>query len=355
MTSAVQLEDIARSFGTINAVKNVNLGVEEGEFFTFLGPSGSGKSTVLRMIAGLEHPDRGRIVIAGRDVTTIPPWKRDIGMVFQQYALFPHMDVAQNIGYGMKMRGAPRDEIDRTVDRLVELVGLAGYRKRRVSRLSGGEQQRVALARGLAARPAVLLLDEPLGALDEKVRREMQRELKRIHIETGTTFVYVTHDQEEALTMSDRIAVFQSGSVAQCDRPEAIFQRPRNRFVASFFRGFNVLEARVTKVTAGAVSVELGGEDFDVPRDDRVVHESGSSTALGIRGERMIIGPGAVNHPVVLDGALVDVVYKGTNIDHVVELRDGQTVTVTSVRREVTELGPTLVGCNPEDVVLLED
>ncbi len=355
MTAALRLDGVGRMFGDIHAVKEVSLAVDSGEFFTFLGPSGSGKSTVLRMIAGLENPDVGMIAIDGKDVTAVPPWSRDIGMVFQQYALFPHMSVADNVGYGMKMRGARAAEISRTVDDLLELAGLSGYQKRSVARLSGGEQQRVALARGLAHHPAVLLLDEPLGALDERVRRDMQRELKRIQRETRTTFIYVTHDQEEALTMSDRIAVFDAGTIAQCDVPDKIFERPRTRFVASFFRGFNVLEGKVVDASHDMLEVSAGGHRIGVPLRGAGAPAGGSSVSIGVRAEKLHIGGAASGGQVSLDGLLRDVVYKGTVIDHVVELPDEQTVVVTSVRREVAEdARNVIVSCSANDLMLLE-
>lgn len=355
MTAALRLDGVGRMFGNIHAVKDVSLEVASGEFFTFLGPSGSGKSTVLRMIAGLEKPDVGTIAIDGKDVTPVPPWGRDIGMVFQQYALFPHMNVADNVGYGMKMRGAPTAEIDRTVDGLLELAGLSGFQKRSVARLSGGEQQRVALARSLAHHPAVLLLDEPLGALDERVRREMQRELKRIQRETRTTFIYVTHDQEEALTMSDRIAVFHAGTIVQCDVPDKIFERPRTRFVASFFRGFNVLEGKVLKTSEDVLEVRTGGHRIYVPLRGVGAPPDGSSVSIGVRSEKLYIGAAASGRAVSLDGLLRDVVYKGTVIDHIVELSDGQSVAVTSVRREVADDARNVtVSCATDDLVLLD-
>ena len=233
----LELRHVCKRFGRAVPADDVSLAIEPGEFFTFLGPSGSGKSTLLRIIAGLEHADAGLVLLRGRDVGGVPPWRRHLGMVFQQYANFPHMNVAQNVAYGLRRRGLDPAKVKTRVAELLDLVGLAGFEERRVTQLSGGEQQRVAIARALAPRPELLLLDEPLAALDEKIRREMQGELTKIQEATGTTFVYVTHDQEEALTMSDRIAVLNRGRCVQVGAPERIFRFPRTRFVAGFFRG----------------------------------------------------------------------------------------------------------------------
>ena len=232
----LELRDIEKRFGTTIAADRLVLKVRRGEFFTFLGPSGSGKSTVLRMIAGLEQPDAGDVLIDGRNVSGIAPWKRDLGMMFQQYAVFPHMTVRENVAYGLRVRHRSAADVAHRVDEMLALVGLTGKAQSNVTVLSGGEQQRVALARALAPEPRMLLLDEPLSALDEKIRRAMQIELKHIHQRIGTTFLYVTHDQEEALTMSDRIAVLDRGRCVQCDAPERVHHKPRTRFVAEFFR-----------------------------------------------------------------------------------------------------------------------
>ena len=256
----LELDRISKRFGGTVAADALSLAVQKGEFFTFLGPSGSGKSTVLRMIAGLEEPDGGTIRIDGQDVAAVSPWHRNLGMMFQNYAVFPHMTVRMNVGYGLKARRLPPSEVKKRVDAMLELVGLASLGDKNVTLLSGGEQQRVALARALAPEPRMLLLDEPLSALDEKIRRAMQAELKHVHRRTGTTFLYVTHDQEEALTLSDRIAVINRGRCVQCDAPERLYKRPRRRFVAEFFRGCNVLEAEL----AGQGD---GGGDLPTGRD----------------------------------------------------------------------------------------
>ena len=255
----LELDRVTKRFGATVAADALSLTVQKGEFFTFLGPSGSGKSTILRMVAGLEEPDGGTIRIDGQDVAAVSPWHRNLGMMFQNYAVFPHMNVRMNVGYGLKARRLPSSEIKKRVDAMLELVGLASLGDKNVTLLSGGEQQRVALARALAPEPRMLLLDEPLSALDEKIRRAMQAELKHVHRRTGTTFLYVTHDQEEALTLSDRIAVINRGRCVQCDAPERLYKRPRRRFVAEFFRGCNVLEAELAGQGDGAATYRLAG------------------------------------------------------------------------------------------------
>ncbi len=238
---ALRIRGVRKSYGQVVAVAGVDLVVDEGEFFTLLGPSGSGKTTLLRLIAGFERPDVGRIELGGRDVTNLPPYARDTNTVFQDYALFPHMSVAQNIGYGLRIKGAPRQVRERRVQRALEMVRLSGLGHRRPNQLSGGQRQRVALARAVINEPEVLLLDEPLGALDLKLRQEMQIELKQIQKEVGITFVYVTHDQEEALTMSDRMAVMSNGQIEQIGPPVEVYEQPATEFVAGFIGISNVL------------------------------------------------------------------------------------------------------------------
>jgi putative spermidine/putrescine transport system ATP-binding protein len=238
---ALRLEGVRKSYGSVLAVAGVDLVVDEGEFFTLLGPSGSGKTTLLRLIAGFERPDGGRIQLAGRDVTNVPPHLRDTNTVFQDYALFPHMSVADNIGYGLRVKGVSRQARAKRVERALAMVRLVGLGHRRPNQLSGGQRQRVALARAVINEPEVLLLDEPLGALDLKLRQEMQIELKQIQKEVGITFVYVTHDQEEALTMSDRLAVMANGEIEQIGSPVEVYERPATEFVAGFIGISNVL------------------------------------------------------------------------------------------------------------------
>src|SRR4051812_5231974 len=238
----IRLVGLTKRFGEVRAVDGVDLEIREGEFFSLLGPSGCGKTTTLRMIGGFELPTGGPIELQGRDVTHAPPDKRPVNMVFQKYAVFPHLDVGGNIAFGLRRRKVADKEIGQRVDEALQLVKLAGYQKRKPHELSGGHQQRVALARALVNRPVVLLLDEPLGALDLKLRRTLQDELKRIQTEVGITFVYVTHDQEEALALSDRIAVMHAGKVEQLGSPEELYERPATRFVADFIGTTNLLE-----------------------------------------------------------------------------------------------------------------
>src|SRR5437868_2951797 len=238
---ALRLQGVRKTYGQVVAVAGVDLTVEEGEFFTLLGPSGSGKTTLLRLIAGFERPDTGRIELGGRDVTSTPPYLRDTNTVFQDYALFPHMSVADNIGYGLRVKGVSRQPREERVQRALKMVRLEGLGRRRPNQLSGGQRQRVALARAVVNEPEVLLLDEPLGALDLKLRQEMQIELKQIQKDVGITFVYVTHDQEEALTMSDRVAIMSNGQIEQVGSPVDVYERPASEFVAGFIGISNVL------------------------------------------------------------------------------------------------------------------
>ena len=256
---AVRLESVVKRFGDVVAVDGVDLEVREGEFFSMLGPSGSGKTTCLRMIAGFERPTEGRVMLGGIDVGDLPPYERDVNTVFQDYALFPHMTVAENVGYGLMVRKAPKAERAARADEALEMVRLSGFGSRKPAQLSGGQRQRVALARALVMRPRVLLLDEPLGALDLKLRQAMQVELKEIQQAVGLTFIYVTHDQEEALTMSDRLAVFNHGRVEQVGAPAEVYERPSTGFVAGFVGVSNLLEgdaATVIVASSGSPDVE---------------------------------------------------------------------------------------------------
>src|SRR5919202_1423507 len=261
----VRLAGVRKRFGDVAAVDGVDVDIARGEFFTLLGPSGSGKTTCLRMIAGFERPDEGRVELAGRDVTDLPPYERGLNTLFQDYALFPHMSVGENVEYGLRIAGVGKEERRRRASEALELVRLGGYEKRSPAQLSGGQRQRVALARALVNRPRVLLLDEPLGALDLKLRQEMQVELKRIQGDVGITFVYVTHDQEEALTMSDRLAVFDQGRIEQVGEPAEVYERPASVFIAGFVGVSNVLERDGRRFTVRPEKIHMT-EDGTTPR-----------------------------------------------------------------------------------------
>ena len=249
---AVELRDVVKRFGEVSAVDHVSMQIRDGEFFSMLGPSGCGKTTSLRMIAGFEYPTTGEIFLSGKPIGTIPPFQRNVNTVFQSYALFPHMTVAENVAFGLEMKRVPRIEIRRRVDEALDMVRLAGYGGRRPRQLSGGQQQRVALARALVNHPDVLLLDEPLGALDLKLRKEMQLELKGLQERVGITFIYVTHDQEEALTMSDRIAVFNNGTIEQIGAPAQVYEHPATAFVAGFVGISNIVRGAAAQAITGS-------------------------------------------------------------------------------------------------------
>src|SRR5688500_3326539 len=265
MAPDIRLAGLAKLYGAVDAVRDVDLEVAAGEFFTMLGPSGSGKTTTLRLIAGFERPDAGKIELQGSDVSDVPPYSRNVNTVFQDYALFPHMSVRENVEYGLRVKKVPKDERGKRAEEALDMVRLSGYGDRKPGQLSGGQRQRVALARAIVNRPAVLLLDEPLGALDLKLRQQMQVELKQIQEEVGITFVYVTHDQEEALTMSDRIAVFNEGRIEQIGPPNEVYEQPANLFVAGFVGVSNVLERDGRRFTVRPEKIHIlaDGETAD--------------------------------------------------------------------------------------------
>jgi putative spermidine/putrescine transport system ATP-binding protein len=279
----VEIRGLSKSFGEVKAVAGVDLDINAGEFITLLGPSGSGKTTVLRMIAGFEDPDTGTIKLNGKDITHLPPYERDVNTVFQDYALFPHMDVITNIEYGLRVKKVDKGERREKAQAALEQVRLSGYEKRKPSQLSGGQRQRVALARALVNRPAVLLLDEPLGALDLKLRQQMQIELKELQREVGITFIFVTHDQEEALTMSDRIAVFDKGKIQQLDRPAAIYEKPINEFVAGFVGVSNL-------ISGSAAETLLGKSGTFTVRPEKIQIDKAQG-AVGVVKEVEYLGP----------------------------------------------------------------
>lgn len=318
---AVELAGITKRFGDVAAVDDVSLEVYEGEFFSLLGPSGCGKTTTLRMIAGFEEPSEGEISVAGRGMVGVPPYRRPVNTVFQSYAIFPHLDVFDNVAFGLRRAGVKGEELRRRVAEACEMVQLSGFEKRKSSQLSGGQQQRVALARALVNRPRVLLLDEPLGALDLKLRKEMQLYLKDLQEEVGITFVYVTHDQEEALTMSDRIAVMEGGCVRQVADPATLYEYPDNRFVAGFIGQTNVLSGTVAGVSGGRVVLRAaGGMAVEaVSREGRGVAE-GSEAHAAVRPEKVRFGEVGDN---VAAAEVRQIVYLGASTQYITELADG--------------------------------
>ncbi len=350
----LELRQLKKRFGATVAADDLSFSVMPGEFFTLLGPSGSGKSTVLRIVAGLERPDSGAILIEGRDISASPPWERDLGMMFQQYAIFPHMTVAENIAYGLKIRRVEQAKTRRRVEEMLALVGLSGMGGKRATLLSGGEQQRVALARALAPAPRMLLLDEPLSALDERIRRLMQAELKHVHQNIGTTFIYVTHDQEEALTMSDRIAVLNRGVFVQCDKPEPLYKRPRTRFVAEFFRGCNVLTAKALGASDGGIRILLANQEFvAIAPEERTL---GAEVHVAVRSENVYFGSHAPESAIRLSARLVEVVYRGTVLDYRFLLPDGQPLVAMTTRHfPLSREGSVTLAIDAADLILLAD
>ena len=283
----LELKDIKKAFSKEEVLKEISLSIEKGEFITLLGSSGCGKTTTLRIIAGLETPDSGQVFLDGKDVTALPPEARDVNTVFQNYALFPHMTVADNIGYGLKLKKTPKAEIKKRVSEMLELVQLPGYEKRNPSELSGGQKQRVAIARSLINNPKVLLLDEPLGALDLQLRRTMQLELKKLQKKLGITFIYITHDQEEAINMSDRIAVMNHGVFEQIGSPDEIYNHPKTSYVATFVGNANILKGTVEKTEDEILKVSLAGETVSVASEGRSL-KVGTPVTMAVRSENLI-------------------------------------------------------------------
>ena len=310
----LELDGITKSFDSTQVLKGISLSIQKAEFLTFLGPSGCGKTTTLRIIAGFEQPDAGRVLLTGKDVSGLPPYRRDVHTVFQHYALFPHYDVFENVAFGLRIQKLPEHEISKRVTEALSLVKLSGFERRRTTQMSGGQMQRIALARALVGRPPLLLLDEPLGALDLKLRKEMQLELKAIQRRLGIAFVYVTHDQEEAMTMSDRIAVFNQGLIEQLGTPEEIYERPKTSFVADFIGAANVLSARLLKAGGGLLTLRLEDElDIELPWTDAPPVSPGEPLQVAIRPERVKVhyAPPALNGAIQLKAVLKEKVYLG--------------------------------------------
>ncbi len=350
----LRIDNIVKTFGANTVVRNMTLALDKGEFVSFLGPSGCGKTTVLRMVAGFERPSSGRIFIEGRDITDLNPNQRKIGMVFQAYALFPNMNVAGNIGFGLKVAGVGREETATRVEEMLKLIGLGGYEKRYPFELSGGQQQRVALARALAPRPRMLLLDEPLSALDAKIRVSLRQQIREIQRELGITTIFVTHDQEEALSISDRIVVMNAGRVEQVGRPFEIYNRPATKFVATFVGQLNTLSATVAD--AGLKTVNIDGQVVTVPALPATARP-GEAVALTMRPEAVSLLNGA-GRDIVLDGRIADVSFLGSVIRLRVELGENSVDldTFNDQRTPPPAHGaPVKVGIAASDILVLGD
>ncbi len=355
--SYVELVDLSKRYGDTLALARTSLSVREGELFALLGPSGCGKTTTLRIVAGFVRPDSGDVFIAGNNVTGMPPERRGIGIVFQNYAIFPHMHVFDNIAFGLRMRKFAADDIKRRVNVALEQVDLLGYEARYQRELSGGEQQRVALARVLVTEPSILLLDEPLSALDKKLREEMKYWIKELQHKLGITTIYVTHDQGEALTMSDRIAVMNKGEVVQIGTPRDIYEHPVNRFVTTFIGESTILNAHVAAVNGATCRLTIGAFEAAAPHLDGV--SVGDDVALVLRPESVLLGSEAESAGTnVLRGTVQDHTYQGSFIRYRLDL-GGQTLVAEVANRSDREVldnnTEIAIGWRPEDTEILHD
>ncbi len=332
MTDSVKLNSISQNYGEVRALININLGIKDGEFFSLLGPSGSGKTTCLRIIAGFESPNQGAVFLFNEDVTTVPPYKRRVNTVFQDYALFPHMTVEQNVGYSLKIKGVSPEEYRKKVYEILDVVKLASYNKRKINQLSGGQKQRIALARALINKPKVLLLDEPLGALDLKLREQMQVELKSLQRQFNITFIYVTHDQQEALSMSDRIAVLNEGKIEQIGTPNEIYSSPNSSFVANFVGTSNIFDKSTAK------------EIFNV------------DSAFSIRPEKISLLINEADNQYSIDGKIIEKQFQGSFVKLIIETTFSKQLIVNLNQSNPNlSLGNEIkLGWSKEDIIMLD-
>ena len=332
----VSMLNVDKWYGENHIVKNMNLDISEGEFLTLLGPSGCGKTTMLRMVSGFEQPSAGTIKVENESVEKKEPYQRNVNTVFQNYALFPNMNVYDNVAYGLKIKKVPKAEIKKRVTEMLKLVQLEGFEKRRISQMSGGQKQRIALARALINHPKVLLLDEPLGALDLKLRKQMQIELKQLQKRLGITFVYVTHDQEEALTMSDRIAIINEGVMEQIDTPKNIYEHPKTRFVAEFIGESNIFDTVVKNILEDKVELAIAEGHIAVPRGEYTV---GEKVTVSVRPEVMSFSRERISGFSV-KGVVKDIIYVGNFVKMIVEMSNGQEIKITRFdSMELSDLG----------------
>ncbi len=363
-TSFISIKNLSKHFGTVHAVDDIDLDIGRGEFFALLGPSGCGKTTLLRMLAGFEMPSRGEIVIDGEETTSVPPYKRPVNMVFQSYAIFPHLNVFQNIAFGLRKERLPKEELERRVNEALGLIKMEGYGERKADELSGGQRQRVALARALIKKPKVLLLDEPLGALDKKLREQMQLELRQLQKSVGITFVFVTHDQEEALTMSDRIAVMASGKVLEVGSPSELYERPRTRFVSDFLGTMNFFDGEIKARDGDSYRVDTRGlGSIIVPAEDGIF-VVGEEVSVALRPENIQIlgGSDSSYTKARVNGTMIDMAYLGDRAHIYVRLADiEKPVSVAMqnldgvVSKPAQDEGEVCLGWSQSSVLLLKN
>jgi len=351
--TAVELKNVIKKFGDVIAVNDVSLSIERGEYFVLIGPSGCGKTTLLKIIAGLERPDGGQVYIDGKSMEGVPAYKRGVSMVFQNFALFPHRSVAENIGFGLEARNYSGDQIDKEVKEMMKLVGLEGLEKRFPHELSGGQQQRVGLARALVVKPKVLLLDEPLGNIDYKLQKKMELELKTIHEKVGTTFIHVTHNQEQAMALADRIAIMNRGVIEQEGRPDEIYSKPETAFAARFVGEINMLQGRIVSLEEDVVHVSTTIGDFTAPA--RTGLKIGQKVIYAIRPEHVSLEDGPSLQENSAKGELDRVIYKGGISEVLVKLSDGSILRLqTQGPSPHVTRGPLRVGWKTRDALILE-